>query len=103
MRTSFMKNKCKILVNRETFIPEIIPSALDFFNNKLSPSITRMKRRGDNGQPWQTPISLMKKSIGSPFNKTAKDEEVTKDIIQLVIWRPKPIFRRIRRSWSQSI
>jgi hypothetical protein len=56
-----------------------------FFNKRLSPSIIRMKRRGNSGKPWRTPLSLLKKPVGSPFTKKEKDEDVTHAIIQFVI------------------
>jgi hypothetical protein len=69
-----------MFTNLETLTPEILFFTFHFFNNKLSASITRIKSKGDKGQP----LPLLKKSVTYPLMITTKEGEVTQLIILLV-------------------
>jgi hypothetical protein len=96
------KQEVKDFCQSGILIPVISPSSKLCFSNLLRPSITRMKRRGDNGHPCLTPLPLLKKYVASPLMRTTKEEDVTQDIIHLVMWIPNPILRRINLRNSQS-
>jgi hypothetical protein len=55
------------------------------------------------GHPCLIPRPLLKKSVASPLIRTEKVEETTQLMIQLVIFCPKPIWRRINHNISQLI
>jgi len=43
---------------------------LAFFRRRLKPSMTRMKRSGERGNPYLRPLPLWKKGEGSQFINT---------------------------------
>jgi len=103
IRTSSTNRRWRILVSLATLIPDNRPSSKLCFSKRLSPSITRMKRCGNNGQPCLTPLPLLKKSVASPLIRTTNVDEVTQDIIQFVIWSPNPTLWKIILRRSQSM
>lgn len=59
---------------------KLIPRNIDFshalFIAIFKPSIARIKRKGDNGSPWRTPLVIRKSSVGALFTNTeALDED----------------------------
>lgn len=56
----------------------------------LRPSITIMKRNGDKGPPWRTPLKIGNSSVGDPL--TNKDTRVVlrHPLIQLLHSVPNP-------------
>jgi hypothetical protein len=90
IRISSTKRRWRTLINLETFIPVILPLAWLSFNARLSPSIMRMKSKGDKGHPCHSPLPLLKKSIGSPLIKIAYVAELTHPMIHLIVGSPKP-------------
>ena len=58
--------------------------------------MTRMKIRGDRGQPWRIPWEAGKKFVGVPLINTAKVVEDRQPKIQLTVWRGAPIWINMR-------
>ena len=101
MITSSTKSKCKIFINLETLIPDRVPSAWPCFNKILSPSNTRMNKKGDKGQPWCSPSLHWKNIVASPFINTAETIEDIQPMTQFVVTLPKPHCIKIRCKKSQ--
>jgi hypothetical protein len=49
MITSSTNKICKTFISLETFIPEMDPTSRLFLSDKLRPSITKMKSKGESG------------------------------------------------------
>ena len=71
IRMSSTNKRWIILKSLETLVPLSNPSSLLLFKAKLKPYIIIIKNKGDNGQPRHNPLSLLKKSVGSPLTKVA--------------------------------
>jgi hypothetical protein len=55
------------------------------FKSKLNPSIIRMRRNNDNGQPYLSPLPLLKKSEDTPLMRIVKVANEMHPIIQFVM------------------
>lgn len=80
----------------------IFPSDWLSLRSRDRPSMTKIKRRGESGQPCLKPLPLRKKEEGSPFTKTEKFAVVTPHMIHLMESRLKPDLMRISLRKSQS-
>ena len=58
-------------------IPYKTPLAFSFPINKLIPSMTDKKSKGDNRQPYLKSLDAEKKLVGEPLIKTEKIIKVT--------------------------
>jgi len=101
MRISSTNNRWRTWIILDTSIPAKRPLYLPRFKAKLNPSITRIKRSDDRGQPCLSPLLLRNNSDGSPLTRTTKVADIMRPIIQLVMGNPNPHWRRTSLMKSQ--
>ena len=70
--TSSTKRRCDRVSEGESLMPRMRPLDLASLMSKLRPSMTKIKIRGDKGQPCRIPREAVKKFEGVPLTKTAK-------------------------------
>ena len=76
-------------------MPLILPFDLASSINKLSPSMTSMNSRGDNGHPCLMPQDAVKKQEGEPLTRREKIADEIQPKIQFTPTNGTPIYRRI--------
>jgi len=60
--------------------PLIWPYKIDLAKNRLSPSITRINKKGDRGSPWHNPHDNVKVLEGEPMIRNLELETYPKSI-----------------------
>jgi hypothetical protein len=74
------------------FYPRNGPSDWAFFKDRLSPSMTKIKSKGESGHPCLSPLLLLKNLVSSLLIRVAKVVETTQAMIQFVVLIPKPLW-----------
>lgn len=64
-------------------------------------SATKMKRKGERGSHWKSPLFTWKLTVGLPFIKTYRELEQTHTLIHLIHLLPKFILLRTYNKYSQ--
>ena len=89
--TSSTKRRCVKPSEEDILIPLMSQCSLASAISRLSPSIIKMKSKGDKGQPCLIPREALKNFDGVPLIRTTKFAEVRQAIIQLTLRRGTPI------------
>ncbi|KAL4585531.1 hypothetical protein LXL04_010153 [Taraxacum kok-saghyz] len=69
----------------------------------LRPSIATMKRKGERGSPWRTPLDTLNSPVGLPLTKTEAWEDFKQPMIHDLHLVPKPIWFITESRYSQLI
>ena len=82
-------------------IPLMRPCDLASTIKRLSPSMTKMKSKGEREQPCMMPHEALKNFEGVPLTKTVKFAEEIQAIIHLTPRRGMPIWIRMSLMYDQ--
>ena len=97
IKMSSTKSKCEMWRFYASCSPVKLPSLIASLSARLRPSATKRNKRGDSGQPCQSPRSAWKNGEAAPLIRTEKEIVVIQLRIHLINAMSKPRCIKIKR------